>query len=52
MTALPRRSLLIGLFTFIGDLSSIAAPIVIVTDESFAPGFAYVIVITIAGILS
>lgn len=44
-----------GMFNFIGNLSSIATPIVIgliVTDESFAPGFAYMTVITVAGILS
>ncbi|MFC3997374.1 MFS transporter [Nocardiopsis sediminis] len=44
-----------GMFNFIGNLSSIATPIVIgliVTDESFAPGFAYMTVVTIAGILS
>lgn len=53
----PRRlfGLTGGMFNFIGNLSSIATPIVIgliVTDESFAPGFAYMTVITIAGILS
>ncbi|MFC4561698.1 MFS transporter [Nocardiopsis mangrovi] len=44
-----------GMFNFIGNLSSIATPIVIgliVTDESFTPGFAYMTVITVAGILS
>ncbi|GAB7028651.1 MFS transporter [Streptomyces sp. NPDC021749] len=44
-----------GMFNFIGNLSSIATPIVIgmiVTDESFAPGFAYMTVITMVGILS
>ncbi|AXB47878.1 MFS transporter [Amycolatopsis albispora] len=53
----PRRlfGLTGGMFNFIGNLSSIATPIVIgliVTDDSFAPGFAYMTVITIAGILS
>lgn len=53
----PRRLLGLtgGMFNFIGNLSSIATPIVIgliVTDDSFAPGFAYMTVITIAGILS
>lgn len=53
----PRRLLGLtgGMFNFIGNLSSIATPIVIgliVTDESFAPGFAYMTVITVAGILS
>ncbi len=44
-----------GMFNFIGNLSSIATPIVIgiiVTDSSFAPGFAYMTVITIIGIAS
>ncbi|KAA0098762.1 MFS transporter [Mycolicibacterium sp. P1-18] len=44
-----------GMFNFIGNLSSIATPIVIgliVTDASFAPGFAYMTVITIIGIAS
>ncbi|MDI3405714.1 MFS transporter [Streptomyces cavernicola] len=44
-----------GMFNFIGNLSSIATPIVIgmiITDESFAPGFAYMTVVTIVGILS
>ncbi|MFI5612280.1 MFS transporter [Amycolatopsis sp. NPDC051903] len=53
----PRRLLGLtgGMFNFIGNLSSIATPIVIglvVTDESFAPGFAYMTVITVLGILS
>ncbi|MGW4129197.1 MFS transporter [Amycolatopsis japonica] len=53
----PRRLLGLtgGMFNFIGNLSSIATPIVIgliVTDDSFAPGFAYMTVITVAGILS
>ncbi|MBN6037615.1 MFS transporter [Amycolatopsis sp. 195334CR] len=53
----PRRlfGLTGGMFNFIGNLSSIATPIVIgliVTDESFTPGFAYMTVITVAGILS
>ncbi|MDI3417648.1 MFS transporter [Streptomyces luteolus] len=44
-----------GMFNFIGNLSSIATPIVIgmiITDESFAPGFAYMTVITVVGVLS
>lgn len=44
-----------GMFNFIGNLSSIATPIVIgiiVTDSSFAPGFAYMTVVTIIGIAS
>ncbi|MET0474743.1 MAG: MFS transporter [Mycobacterium sp.] len=44
-----------GMFNFIGNLSSIATPIVIgliVSDASFAPGFAYMTVITIVGIAS
>ncbi|MDF2584341.1 MAG: D-galactonate transporter [Mycobacterium sp.] len=44
-----------GMFNFIGNLSSIATPIVIgliVTDASFAPGFAYMTVITALGIVS
>ncbi len=43
-----------GMFNFIGNLSSIATPIVIglmVTDASFAPGFAYMTVITALGIV-
>jgi ACS family D-galactonate transporter-like MFS transporter len=44
-----------GMFNFIGNLSSIATPIIIgliVTDASFAPGFAYMTVITALGIVS
>ncbi|MGH3642227.1 MAG: MFS transporter [Mycobacterium sp.] len=44
-----------GMFNFIGNLSSIATPIVIgliVTDASFAPGFAYMTVVTAVGIAS
>jgi len=44
-----------GMFNFIGNLSSIATPIVIgliITDDSFAPGFAYMTVVTVVGILS
>jgi ACS family D-galactonate transporter-like MFS transporter len=44
-----------GMFNFIGNLSSIATPIVIgliVSDASFAPGFAYMTVITVVGIAS
>jgi ACS family D-galactonate transporter-like MFS transporter len=44
-----------GMFNFIGNLSSIATPIVIgliVSDASFAPGFAYMTAITIGGIAS
>lgn len=44
-----------GMFNFIGNLSSIATPIVIgliVTDASFAPGFLYMTVITALGIAS
>ncbi|MFC9790614.1 MFS transporter [Rhodococcus sp. NPDC127528] len=42
-----------GTFNFIGNLSSIATPIVIgllVTDQSFAPGFVYMTVVTAIGI--
>jgi ACS family D-galactonate transporter-like MFS transporter len=44
-----------GMFNFIGNLSSIATPIIIgliVTDASFAPGFFYMTVITTLGIAS
>ncbi|MEB3366538.1 MFS transporter [Saccharopolyspora mangrovi] len=44
-----------GMFNFIGNLSSIATPIVIgflVTEESFTPAFAYMTAITVAGILA
>ncbi|MEV0948561.1 MFS transporter [Rhodococcus sp. NPDC049939] len=44
-----------GMFNFIGNLSSIATPIVIgllVTDQSFAPGFVYMTVVTALGIAS
>ncbi|MGV9803704.1 MFS transporter [Mycobacterium sp. NPDC003449] len=44
-----------GMFNFIGNLSSIATPIIIgllVTDESFAPGFVYMTVVTAIGIAS
>ncbi|SFS90201.1 hypothetical protein [Saccharopolyspora flava] len=43
-----------GALNFIGNLSSIATPIVIgflVTDESFTPAFGYMPAITVAGIL-
>lgn len=42
-----------GMFNFIGNLSSIATPIIIgllVTDESFAPGFVYMTVVTAIGV--
>ncbi|AOW93015.1 glucarate transporter [Rhodococcus sp. WMMA185] len=42
-----------GMFNFIGNLSSIATPIVIgllVSDKSFAPGFVYMTVVTALGI--
>ncbi|MDV3124088.1 MFS transporter [Mycobacterium sp. 21AC1] len=42
-----------GMFNFIGNLSSIATPIIIgllVTDQSFAPGFVYMTVVTAIGI--
>lgn len=53
----PRRLLGLtgGMFNFIGNLSSIATPIIIgllVTDESFAPGFVYMSVVTAIGIAS
>jgi ACS family D-galactonate transporter-like MFS transporter len=44
-----------GMFNFIGNLSSIATPIIIgllVTEESFAPGFVYMTVVTLIGIAS
>ncbi|MBN3456300.1 MFS transporter [Mycobacterium sp. DSM 3803] len=44
-----------GMFNFIGNLSSIATPIIIgllVTDDSFAPGFVYMTVVTAIGIAS
>jgi ACS family D-galactonate transporter-like MFS transporter len=44
-----------GMFNFIGNLSSIATPIIIgllVTDVSFAPGFVYMTVVTTIGIAS
>jgi ACS family D-galactonate transporter-like MFS transporter len=44
-----------GMFNFIGNLSSIATPIIIgllVTDASFAPGFVYMTVVTAIGIFS
>ncbi|MDA3625483.1 MFS transporter [Saccharopolyspora oryzae] len=44
-----------GMFNFIGNLSSIATPIVIgflVTEDSFAPAFGYMTAVTVAGILS
>jgi MFS transporter, ACS family, D-galactonate transporter len=44
-----------GMFNFIGNLSSIATPIIIgllVTDASFAPGFVYMTVVTAIGIIS
>lgn len=44
-----------GMFTFIGNLSSIATPIVIgllVDGSSFAPAFVYMTVVTLAGIVS
>ncbi|MEN5072873.1 MFS transporter [Isoptericola cucumis] len=42
-----------GMFNFIGNLSSIATPIVIgflVSETSFAPGFAYITAVTLVGI--
>ncbi|GAA4617056.1 MFS transporter [Saccharopolyspora hordei] len=44
-----------GMFNFIGNLSSIATPIVIgflVTEDSFTPAFGYMTAVTVAGILS
>ncbi len=44
-----------GMFNFIGNISSIATPIVIgflVTPTSFAPAFVYVTAITVIGVLS
>ncbi|UOT02188.1 MFS transporter [Rhodococcus opacus] len=44
-----------GMFNFIGNLSSIATPIVIgllVTEDSFAPGFVYMTVVTAVGVAS
>jgi MFS transporter, ACS family, D-galactonate transporter len=44
-----------GMFNFIGNLSSIATPIIIgllVTDVSFAPGFVYMTLVTAIGIIS
>ncbi|QUH01960.1 MFS transporter [Saccharopolyspora erythraea] len=44
-----------GTFNFIGNLSSIATPIVIgflVTEDSFTPAFGYMTVVTLLGILS
>ncbi|KAA5835132.1 MFS transporter [Saccharopolyspora hirsuta] len=44
-----------GMFNFIGNLSSIATPIVIgflVTEDSFTPAFVYMTAVTVAGILS
>ncbi|RII41055.1 MFS transporter [Galactobacter valiniphilus] len=44
-----------GMFNFIGNLSSIATPIVIgflVSDVSFAPAFVYITVVTVIGILA
>lgn len=44
-----------GMFNFIGNLSSIATPIVIgflVTDIDFAPAFVYMAAVTIVGVLS
>ena len=44
-----------GMFNFIGNLSSIATPIVIgllVTEDSFAPGFVSMTVVTAIGIAS
>jgi ACS family D-galactonate transporter-like MFS transporter len=43
------------MFNFIGNLSSIATPIIVgllVIDASFAPGFIYMTVVTAIGILS
>jgi ACS family D-galactonate transporter-like MFS transporter len=56
-TLAPQRLLGLtgGMFNFIGNLSSIATPIVIgflVTDDSFAPAFGYMSAITVVGILS
>lgn len=44
-----------GMFNFIGNISSIATPIVIgflVTADSFAPAFVYITVVTLAGVAS
>ncbi|WP_159795171.1 MFS transporter [Puerhibacterium puerhi] len=44
-----------GMFNFIGNLSSIATPIVIgflVSSTSFAPGFVYITAVTLLGIAS
>jgi ACS family D-galactonate transporter-like MFS transporter len=44
-----------GMFNFIGNLSSIATPIIIgllITDVSFAPGFVYMTLVTAVGIIS
>lgn len=44
-----------GMFNFIGNMSSIATPIVIgflVTKDSFAPAFVYVTAVTVIGVLS
>lgn len=44
-----------GMFNFIGNLSSIATPIVVgflVTSTNFAPAFVYVAAVTVIGILS
>ena len=44
-----------GMFNFIGNLSSIATPVVIgylVTDIDFAPAFVYRAAVTIVGVLS
>jgi ACS family D-galactonate transporter-like MFS transporter len=44
-----------GMFNFIGNLSSIATPIVIgllVSETSFAPGFVYITTVTVVGVLA
>ncbi|WP_116049279.1 MFS transporter [Amycolatopsis palatopharyngis] len=56
-TLAPQRLLGLtgGMFNFIGNLSSIATPIVIgflVTEDSFAPAFGYMSAITVLGVLS
>lgn len=53
----PRRlvGLTGGMFNFIGNLSSIATPVVIgllVDGASFAPAFVYMTIVTLAGIVS
>jgi ACS family D-galactonate transporter-like MFS transporter len=44
-----------GMFNFIGNLSSIATPIVIgllLSETSFAPGFVYITTVTVVGVLA